>query len=122
MEDLQFQGHAQFAGQKFLVLNRTNNRSDHPDERMRGTLDNVQELDKRKLASRLAYVVSKQRKAALIKTIEVLDKGFNTKTLNRIKTESAQNYGRHYDEVMKETRERYLKKIDNLIVKEFEQI
>jgi len=67
----------------------------------------VQELDKRKLASRLAYVVSKQRKATLIKTIEVLDQGFNKRTLNSIKKTSAQNYGRNYKEVMKETRERY---------------
>jgi len=47
----------------------------------------VQELDKRKLASRLAYVVSKQRKATLIKTIEVLDQGFNKNSLNKIKKE-----------------------------------
>ncbi len=55
----------------------------------------VQELDKRKLASRLAYIVSKQRKAILIKTIEVLDQGFNKNTLDKIKTDSAKNYGRH---------------------------
>jgi len=54
----------------------------------------VQELDKRKLASRLAYVVSKQRKATLIKTIEVLDQGFNKNSLNKIKRESANNFGR----------------------------
>ena len=83
----------------------------------------VQELDKRKLTSRLAYIVSKQRKATLIKTIEVLDQGFNKKTLNRIKTESTKNYGRPYNEVMKETRERYNIKIDPLnMVKEFEKI
>lgn len=83
----------------------------------------VQELDKRKLASRLAYVVSKQRKATLIKTIEVLDQGFNKKTLNRIKRESARNYGRPYNEVMKETRERYLTKFELVgMVKEFEKI
>ena len=83
----------------------------------------VQELDKRKLASRLAYIVSKQRKATLIKIIEVLDQGFNKKTLNRIKTESAKNYGRPYNEVMKETRERYNLNIEpSNIVKEFEKI
>ena len=83
----------------------------------------VQEFDKRKLASRLAYIVSKQRKAVLIKTIEVLDQGFNKNSLNRIKRESSQNYGRSYKEVMKETRERYFS--DNHsqnIVKEFETI
>ena len=83
----------------------------------------IQELDKRKLASRLAYIVSKQRKATLIKTIEVLYKGLNKKTLNRIKTESAKNYGRPYKGVMKETRERYFSNNHNLnIVKEFEDI
>jgi len=78
-------------------------------------------LDKRKLASRLAYVVSKQRKATLIKTIEVLDQGFNKKTLSSIKKTSAKNYGRDYKEVMKETRERYLSSSEN-VVKEFEKI
>ena len=83
----------------------------------------VQELDKRKLASRLAYVVSKQRKAALIKTIEVLDQGFNRNSLNRIKRESAKIFGRDYKEVMKETRERYNSRAEPLIlVKEFEKI
>jgi len=83
----------------------------------------VQELDKRKLASRLAYIVSKQRKATLIKTIEVLDQGFNKNSLNRIKRESAQNYGREYKEVMKETRERYFSNNHSQnIVKEFETI
>jgi len=80
----------------------------------------VQELDKRKLASRLAYIVSKQRKATLIKTIEVLDKDFNKKTLNRIKTESAKNYGRPYKEVMEKTRERY--NLEKFTVKDFELI
>jgi len=60
----------------------------------------LQEIGKRKLASRPAHVVSKQRKATFIKIIEVLDKGFNKKTLNRIKTESAKNYGRPYNKVM----------------------
>ena len=83
----------------------------------------VQELDKRKLASRLAYVVSKQRKATLIKTIEVLDQGFDRRTLNSIKRTSAQNYGRPYKEVMKETRERYLSNDHkNIFVKKFEKI
>jgi hypothetical protein len=83
----------------------------------------VQELDKRKLASRLAYIVSKQRKATLIKTIEVLDRGFNKRSLEKIKRESASNFGRDYKEVMKETRERYLSDINKTnIVKEFENI
>jgi hypothetical protein len=83
----------------------------------------VQELDKRRLDLRLAYVVSKQRKATLIKTIEVLDQGFNKNSLNRIKRESAQNYGREYKEVMKETRERYFNNNHSQnIVKEFETI
>ncbi|MHB8278781.1 MAG: hypothetical protein ACYDIA_14160 [Candidatus Humimicrobiaceae bacterium] len=83
----------------------------------------VQELDKRKLASRLAYIVSKQRKATLIKTIEVLDQGFNKNTLNKIKTGSAHNFGRPHNEVMKETRERYLNNNHkNILVKEFEKI
>jgi len=80
-------------------------------------------LIKRKLAPRLAYVVSKQRKATLIKTIEVLDQGFNKSSLNRIKRESAKNFGRDYREVMKETRERYLSNnCKENIVKEFEAI
>lgn len=81
----------------------------------------VQELDKRKLASRLAYVVSKQRKATLIKTVEVLDQGFNRNTLNSIKRKSAQNYGRDYKEVIKETRDRFFSN-SKLVVKEFENI
>ena len=83
----------------------------------------VQELDKRKLASRLAYIVSKQRKATLIKTIEVLDQGFNKNSLNKIKRESANNFGRPYNEVMKETRERYFSNNHKQnIVKEFESV
>jgi len=83
----------------------------------------VQELDKRKLGLRLAYVVSRQRKATLIKTIEVLDQGFNRNSLNRIKRESACNFGRVYNEVMRETRERYLSNYHKQnIVKEFEEI
>ena len=71
----------------------------------------------------MLHTISKQRKAILIKTIEVLDQGFNKKTLNRIKIESAKNYGRPYNEVMKETRERYNIKIAPLsIVKEFEPV
>ena len=73
--------------------------------------------------SRFTYVVSKQRKATLIKTIEVLDQGFNKNTLDKIKTESAKIYGRPYKEVMKETRERYFSKNHNQnIVKEFEPL
>ena len=83
----------------------------------------VQELDKRKLASRLAYIVSKQRKATLIKTIEVLDQGFNKNTLERIKTRKCHNFGRPYDEVMKETRARYFSNNHKQhIVKEYENI
>jgi len=83
----------------------------------------VQELDKRKLASRYAYVVSKQRKATLIKTIEVLDKGFDKRTLNSIKRASAKNYGKPYKEVMKETRKRYFNNnYKHNIVKEFEPV
>jgi len=80
------------------------------------------ELDKRKLASRLAYVVSKQRKATLIKTIEVLDQCFDKRTLNSVKRKSAQNYGRNYKDVMKETRERYLVSSKENIVKEFDSV
>ncbi len=83
----------------------------------------VQEFDKRKLASRLAYVVSKQRKAPLIKTIEVLDQGFNKNTLNKIKKESANNFGRPYNEVMKETRGRYFSNNHKeILIKEFEPL
>lgn len=83
----------------------------------------VQELDKRKLASGLAFIVSKQRKATLIKTIEVLDKGFYQNILNSIKKTSTQNYGRHYNEVMKETRERYFSiNHKQNIIKEFEPV
>ena len=75
------------------------------------------------MALRLDYIVSKQRKATLIKTIEVLDQGFNKNTLDKIKKESANNFGRPYNEVMKETRDRYLIKVDNIhLVKEFETI
>jgi hypothetical protein len=45
------------------------------------------------------------------------------KTLNRIKTESTKNYGRPYNEVMKETRERYFNdSYKQNIVKEFEPL
>ena len=40
-----------------------------------------------------AYLVSKQRKAALIKTIKVLDQDFNKRTLEKIKKESTHNFG-----------------------------
>ena len=67
--------------------------------------------------------LAKQRKATLIKTIEVLDQGFNKNTLNRIKKESANNYGRPYNDVMKETRERYFSNNHKqVLVKEFEFI
>ena len=83
----------------------------------------VQELDKRNLASRYAYVVSKQRKATLIKTIEVLDKGFDKRTLNSIKRTSAKIHGRPYNEVMRETRKRYFSNnYKHKIVKEFEPV
>lgn len=83
----------------------------------------VQELDKRKLTSRLAYVVSKQRKAMLIKTIEVLDQDFNKNSLNKIKKESVNNFGRRYNEVMKETRERYFNNNHKQnLVEEFEHV
>ncbi len=73
--------------------------------------------------SRFTYIVSKQRKATLIKTIEVLDQGFNKNSLNRIKRESSQNYGKSYKEVMKETRERYFSNNQSQnSVKEFETI
>ena len=85
--------------QKFLESNQTNNHS------------------------RLACAVSKQRKTALIKTIEVLDQSFNKNSLNKIKRESANNFGRPYDEVMKETRERYFSNNHKQnTVKEFENI
>ena len=81
----------------------------------------VQALDKRTLPPRQAYVVSKQRKAALIRTIDVNDSGFNKRQLNRIKRLSAKNNGCPYSEVMKETRERYFQKVDlENIVKDFE--
>lgn len=68
-------------------------------------------------------LVSKQRKATLIKTIEVLDQGFDKRTLNSIKRKSARNYGRPYGEVMKETRERYFSNNHKQkVVKEFEPV
>jgi len=52
-----------------------------------------------------------------------LDKGFSKKTLNRIKKFSAENYGRPYNEVMKETKERYFSNNHKqVLVKEFEQL
>jgi len=81
----------------------------------------VQALDKRTLSPRQAYVVSKQRKAALIRTIDVNDSGFDKRQLNKIKHQSAKNNERSYKEVMKETRERFFQKIDfKNIVRDFE--
>ena len=67
----------------------------------------IQALDKRTLSPRWAYVVSKQRKAALIKTIEVIDVGFSKKQLEEIKEFSASKYGRLYKEVKKEIEVRF---------------
>jgi energy-converting hydrogenase A subunit M len=72
---------AQFAAQKSLKSNQVNN------------------------YLRFVYVVS--RKAALIRTIEVLDGDFIRNFLNRIKRESVLNYKSPYNEILKETRERY---------------
>jgi len=81
----------------------------------------VQALDKRTLSPRQAYVVSKQRKAALIRTIDVNDSGFDERQLNKIKHQSAKNNGRSYKEVMKETRERYFQKVEmKNLVRDFE--
>ncbi len=83
----------------------------------------VQALDKRTLPLRQAYVVSKQRKAALIKTIDVNYSSFDKRQLNRIKCLSAKNSGRLYKEVMKETRERYFQKVElRNLVRDFEPI
>ncbi len=84
----------------------------------------VQALDKRTLPPRQAYVVSKQRKAALIRTIDVNDSGFNKRQLNKIKRLSAMNYGRPYKEVMMETRERHFQKTEQarFLVKDFEKL
>ena len=79
---------------------------------------NIQALDKRTLSPRWAYVVSKQRKAALIKTIEVVDSGFSKKQLEEIKEFSAGKHGRPYNEVKKEIEDRYsevLNKDENLV-------
>ena len=58
-----------------------------------------------------------------LKTIEIKDKGFNKKTLNKIKTESDKNFGRVYNEIMKETRKRYISNNHkNILVKEFESV
>jgi len=68
-------------------------------------------------------VVSKQRKAALIKTIDVNDSGFDNRQLNKIKRLSAKNNGLPYKEAMKETRDRYFQKIEvKNLVKDFEPL
>jgi len=84
---------------------------------------NIQALDKRTLSPRWAYVVSKQRKAALIKTIEVIDAGFSKKQLEEIKEFSASKHSRLYKEIKKEIEERFdYSKTDNNLVKEWESI
>ena len=66
-------------------------------------------------------MVSKQRKAALIRTIDVNDSGFDKRQLNNIKHLSAKNNGRPYKEVMKETRDRYFQKVEmKNLVRDFE--
>lgn len=73
----------------------------------------IQALDKRTLSPRWAYVVSKQRKAALIKTIEVKDTGFSKKQLEEVKEFRASKYGRSYKEVKEEIEDRYKQEISN---------
>jgi hypothetical protein len=81
----------------------------------------IQALDKRTLSPRWAYVVSKQRKAALIKTIEVRDTGFSKKQLEEIKKFSAKRYGNLYNEVKKEIEERFdYSRINDNLVKDWE--
>jgi hypothetical protein len=79
---------------------------------------NIQALDKRTLSPRWAYVVSKQRKAALIKTIEVIDTGFSKKQLEEIKEFSAKKYEQPYENVKIEIEDRYsevLNRGENLV-------
>ena len=72
---------------------------------------------------RWAYVVSKQRKAALIKTIEVIDTGFSKKQFEEIKEFSASKYGRLYKEIKKEIEERFdYSNNDNTMVKDWEPL
>jgi type IV secretory pathway VirB4 component len=83
---------------------------------------NIQALDKRTLSPRWAYVVSKQRKAALIKTIEVKDTGFSKKQLEEVKGFSVRGYGNPYNEVKEEIDRRYDQylKNDEKLVKNWE--
>jgi hypothetical protein len=67
----------------------------------------IQALDKRTLSPRWAYVVSKQRKAALIKTIEVKDTGFSKKQHEEIKEFSASKHSQLYIEVKNKIEDRY---------------
>jgi hypothetical protein len=78
----------------------------------------IQALDKRTLLPRWAYVVSKQRKAALIKTIEVIDTGFSKKQIEEIKEFSAKKYEQPYENVKIEIEDRYsevLNRGENLV-------
>jgi hypothetical protein len=52
-----------------------------------------------------------------------LDQGFNKRSLEKIKKESASNFGKLYNEVIKETREKYFNNnYKEILVKEFENI
>jgi len=83
----------------------------------------IQALDKRTLSPRWAYVVSKQRKAALIKTIEVIDTGFSEKQLEEVKEFSTSKHSRLYKEIRKEIEERFdYSKADNNLVKDWEPL
>ena len=67
--------------------------------------------------------ILKYRNYQIKKTIEIKDKGSNKTTLDNIKSLSTQSYGRPYDEVLKETRERYLQTIENeMLIKDFEPL
>ena len=81
----------------------------------------IQAIDKRNLPARQAYVISKQRKATLIKTVDINDNGFSRKEINKIKCLSVKNNGRSYEEVVKETRDRYFQKLElRSLVNDFE--
>jgi hypothetical protein len=59
----------------------------------------------------------------MINQKKILDEGFNKKTLNSLKSTSAQDSGKDYKEVMKETKGHFFKKIDDgRIVKEYEPL
>jgi len=83
---------------------------------------NIQALDKRTLSPRWAYVVSKQRKAALIKTIEVKDTGFSKKQLEEVKEFSTSKHSRLYKEIKKEIENRFNDELnkDEKLVKDWE--